>query len=111
SDRDTDTLQMTLLKRQLCASLRREDQQTLKQLLSTFYALSMVAQGHTAVLVDELRQLQGIRKSRLTHPSTANRIAQLTTTSLLALEEIQNLSEAIGETESALEDAMRSSLN
>ena len=84
--------------------------QTLSGSLSIFYGLSMVAQGHTAVLAHSLRR----QADRVKSPSqplliSPSQLAQLSETCSLLLEEIQTLSEEIGDLESFISDLKESS--
>jgi hypothetical protein len=97
-------MQMILLKRHI-SQLPREVGRLLINCSSTFYAKSMVAQGQAAALAEGLRRLQDIAHFLSTLPST--RVANLLVQASLTLEEIQSLSESLGEFLSSLEDATR----
>lgn len=97
-------LQMILLRKHI-SQLPREAARLLTSFLSTSYAASMVAQGWAALQDHELRQLRDTAPFLSTIPP--QKVAWLCTRSSLLLEEIQNLSESVGQVLSALEDVTR----
>lgn len=94
----------TILHKRHSSPYRADAKPALISFLSTFYGQSMVAQGHAAILVDSLRQELDMELPHLM--SLEEKMEGLYTKSCLLLEAIQNLSEAIGEVESAFQAEM-----
>lgn len=94
-------LPMILLKKRICA-LPPDVRRLLTSFLSTFYGLSMVAQGTAAVLAIALNELSDDSESPLIHDKEMRDL--LSMKSSLLLSDIQDLTKAISDLELSLED-------